>query len=117
MDKARAYVENWKEAYKNNPGLLLFGDVGTGKSFFAGCIANALLDRDVPVLMTNFPTIDVYKRQVLYHVTKQQNIFRDARMALCRPGAFLSLWSRNIGSAWPELYPRCRCSWNRFSVL
>ena len=29
----------------------------TGKSFFAGCIANALLDRDVPVLMTNFPTI------------------------------------------------------------
>ena len=73
MDKA-AYVENWKEAYKNNTGLLLFGDVGTGKSFFAGCIANALLDRDVPsffagcianalldrdvpVLMTNFPTI------------------------------------------------------------
>ena len=54
---ARAYVENWKEAYKNNTGLLLFGDVGTGKSFFAGCIANALLDRDVPVLMTNFPTI------------------------------------------------------------
>ena len=35
----------------------MFGDVGTGKSFFAGCIANALLDRDVPVLMTNFPTI------------------------------------------------------------
>ena len=29
-------------------------------------------------------------------------------MALCRPGAFLSLWSRNIGSAWPELYPRSR---------
>ena len=27
-------------------------------------------------------------------------------MALCHPGAFLSLWSRNIGSAWPELYPR-----------
>ena len=53
----RQYVENRKEAYKNNTGLLLFGDVGTGKSFFAGCIANALLDRDVPVLMTNFPTI------------------------------------------------------------
>ena len=57
MEKARAYVENWKEAYRNNTGLLLFGDVGTGKSFFAGCIANALLDQDVPVLMTNFPTI------------------------------------------------------------
>ena len=43
--------------YRNNTGLLLFGDVGTGKSFFAGCIANTLLERDVPVLMTNFPTI------------------------------------------------------------
>ena len=57
MEKARAYVRNWKEALKNNVGLLLFGDVGTGKSFFAGCIANALLDQDVPVLMTSFPAI------------------------------------------------------------
>lgn len=57
MDKARAYVEHWAEAYRNNTGLLLFGDVGTGKSFFAGCIANALLDRNIPVLMTNFPSI------------------------------------------------------------
>lgn len=55
--KAHAYVEHWEEAFRNNTGLLLFGDVGTGKSFFAGCIANALLDRDVPVLMTNFPSI------------------------------------------------------------
>ena len=57
MEKARAYVRNWKEAFRNNTGLLLFGDVGTGKSFFAGCIANALLDQDVPVLMTSFPTL------------------------------------------------------------
>lgn len=57
MDKARAYVGNWKEAYRENTGLLLFGDVGTGKSFFAGCIANALIDRDIPVLMTNIPAI------------------------------------------------------------
>lgn len=26
-------------------------------SSFAGCIANALLDKDIPVLMTNFPTL------------------------------------------------------------
>lgn len=54
---ARAYVDGWDKAYTSNTGLLLFGDVGTGKSFFAGCIANALLDRDVSVMMTNFPTI------------------------------------------------------------
>ena len=37
------------------------------------------------------------QKYALYHVTKQQNILYYARMALCRPGAFLSLWSRNIG--------------------
>ena len=57
MAKARAYVEHWEEAYAKGAGLLLFGDVGTGKSFFAGCIANALLDRDVPVLMTGLPML------------------------------------------------------------
>ena len=57
MAKAYAYVDHWAAAFKKNIGLLLFGDVGTGKSFAAGCIANALLDQDVPILMTNFPTI------------------------------------------------------------
>ena len=33
------------------------GDVGTGKSFVAACIANALLDQGIPVLMTNFSKI------------------------------------------------------------
>ena len=42
---------------KENVGLLLMGPVGTGKSFFAGCIANALLEKGVPVLMTNFSRI------------------------------------------------------------
>ena len=55
--KVKRYVEHWEDAVRKNIGLLLFGDVGTGKSFLAGCIANALLEKDVPVLMTNFPTI------------------------------------------------------------
>lgn len=42
---------------KEGTGLLIWGDVGTGKSFFAGCIANALLEQSVPVLMTNFARI------------------------------------------------------------
>ena len=41
----------------NASGLLIWGDVGTGKSFFAGCIANALLEKGIPVLMTNFSRI------------------------------------------------------------
>ena len=51
---AKQYVQHWEEFRKSSTGLLLFGNVGTGKSFIAGCIANALLDKGVPVIMTNF---------------------------------------------------------------
>ena len=51
---AHTYVEKWEEMKKNATGLLIWGNVGTGKSFFAGCIANALLEKGIPVLMTNF---------------------------------------------------------------
>lgn len=54
---ARKYVENWQKVKANNLGLLLWGDVGTGKSFMAACIANALLESGKPVLMTNFSKI------------------------------------------------------------
>lgn len=55
IQKAHSYVEHWSEMKATATGLLLWGNVGTGKSFFAGCIANALLDQGVPVLMTTFP--------------------------------------------------------------
>ena len=49
--KARGYAQNWDEFKKAGIGLLLFGDVGTGKTYAAGCIANALIDKEVSVLM------------------------------------------------------------------
>ena len=51
---AKQYVQHWDEFLASSTGLLLWGNVGTGKSFITGCIANALLDKGVPVLMTNF---------------------------------------------------------------
>ena len=51
---AKQYVQHWEEFQASSTGLLLFGNVGTGKSSSAGCIANALLDKGVPVMMTNF---------------------------------------------------------------
>ena len=51
---AKQYVQHWEEFLANSTGLLLWGNVGTGKSYIAGCIANALLDKGVPVIMTNF---------------------------------------------------------------
>jgi DNA replication protein DnaC len=57
IQKAHDYVAHWSEMKAKSIGLLLWGNVGTGKSFFAGCIANALLEEGVPVLMTNFSRI------------------------------------------------------------
>lgn len=50
----KAYVDNFRELRKNGKGLLLYGDVGTGKTFFAACIVNALISKGYPCLMTNF---------------------------------------------------------------
>lgn len=57
LELGRRYVERWEQARRENRGLLLLGDVGTGKTYLAGCIANALLDREVSVRMTDFPRI------------------------------------------------------------
>lgn len=50
----RRYVERFPEMVKQNQGLLFYGGVGTGKTFAAACIANALLEKGVPVAMTSF---------------------------------------------------------------
>ena len=57
MKHAHRYVDKWAEVRTKNIGLLLWGGVGTGKSFFAGCIANALMEQEVPARMTNFARI------------------------------------------------------------
>lgn len=57
MNAMRNYVANFEEFRKNGKGLLLFGTVGTGKTFAAACVANALIDKGYPVLMTNFARI------------------------------------------------------------
>ena len=44
------YVKKWDEVKAKNVGLLFYGSVGTGKTFYAACIANALLANGVSVL-------------------------------------------------------------------
>jgi len=53
----RRYAEKFGEIEKKNIGLLLYGDVGTGKTFYAACIANYLLGKCVPASITNFPDL------------------------------------------------------------
>ena len=54
MKHARLYADNFDKMQAENIGYLLRGSVGTGKSFFAACIANALMEKEIPVRMTNF---------------------------------------------------------------
>ena len=57
MSAMKNYVVNFDDLRQQGKGLLLFGTVGTGKTYAAACIANALIDKGYPVLMTNFARI------------------------------------------------------------
>ena len=52
---ARRYAEHWEEMQAENIGCLFWGNVGNGKSYLAGCIANALMEKEIPVYMTKIP--------------------------------------------------------------
>lgn len=65
----RRYVENFPKLRKTGKGLLLYGDTGVGKTFYAACVANALMEKEYGVLMTNFT----------YIVRVMQKSFEDAQ--------------------------------------
>lgn len=51
------YVDNFAELRKIGKGLLLYGSVGTGKTYAACEVANALIDKGYPVYVTNFSRV------------------------------------------------------------
>lgn len=57
INTAKRYVNGWEEMRAKNIGLCFFGNVGTGKTYAAACIANALIDKDIRVVMTDFSRI------------------------------------------------------------
>lgn len=48
------YADRFDEMYEKSQGLILYGSVGTGKTFGAACIANQLLQAGTSVVMTSF---------------------------------------------------------------
>ena len=50
---AKNYVDSFDEMYARNKGLLFYGEPGTGKTYMASCIANALLKKRVPLIVTS----------------------------------------------------------------
>lgn len=56
-DAAKRYADNFETFREKRQGLLLYGGCGSGKSFLAACIANALIDKGKTVFMTDFATL------------------------------------------------------------
>ena len=54
----RHYVDNWELMKHGNIWLVLSGGVGTGKTFFAACIANSLINKGIRVNFSNFMAIE-----------------------------------------------------------
>lgn len=57
IERAKHYAQDFKDMEENNVGLLFWGGVGSGKTFAAGCIANALISSGIPALVTSIPSI------------------------------------------------------------
>lgn len=57
FEALKRYVANFNEFYNDGRGLLIYGSIGTGKTYGAACVANALIDKGVSVYMTNFSRI------------------------------------------------------------
>lgn len=54
----RRYAQNFRELYTDQQGLLLYGTNGTGKSFAAAALCNALIEDGHEVHFTSFSRID-----------------------------------------------------------
>lgn len=57
MKSCKKYADNFEKIKPTGSGLLMWGAPGTGKTFAAACIANSLIDKQIPVLMTSIPRI------------------------------------------------------------
>lgn len=53
----KSYADRFEEMMEKNQGLLLYGNVGTGKSYLSACIANTIMERLHSVCATSMVKI------------------------------------------------------------
>ncbi len=79
MDVAKRYIEHWDELKKEQSGLLLIGSVGTGKTYMAAAIANALIEREYSVKMTDFISIG----NEIFNATDKNAVIKNLLNMIC----------------------------------
>ena len=57
MRIVKDYVAHFEDSYKEGSGLIFCGNVGTGKTYAAACIVNALIDKGWRCKMTSISSI------------------------------------------------------------
>lgn len=78
---AKRYVAMFNEMLVRNKGLLFYGEPGTGKTFVASCIANALLKKRVPLIVTSIIKLTNASGPFSKEVEEQQKLMRKMNMA------------------------------------
>lgn len=67
----RNYVTYFGEMYQKGYGLILYGNVGTGKTFYSVCIANALMDMGMSIAVTSLAELS-NRMSVNYGVNRNE---------------------------------------------
>ena len=57
VNLCKSYADRFEEMEEKNQGLLLYGNVGTGKSYLSACIANSIMERLHSVCATSMVKI------------------------------------------------------------
>lgn len=85
MKLARNYAKHFDEVLKDDgeglpmgKGLLIYGTVGTGKSYMAASIANEIIERGHTALFTNF--VDIGNKLRTFDADIKKSVMRTLRM-------------------------------------